>query len=87
MITLKTFTGSTYLVDEKENRVKRVQPSHELRRDEEWLFYSKHSPFVVGRSAFFLLEPLAPGATTTLRSTSSITEIDGSGAGETVELE
>jgi hypothetical protein len=70
----QTETGSTYEVED--DMIRRVEHTHDMRRDGEWLRILKIIyPIEVGSRAYFLLEPLGEGAITTLRLTSLVTDI------------
>lgn len=78
MIRFKTETGSTYEVDNDNLMMRRLTPTHELRRDGEWIKLLEPLPMpVLGREAVFALEPLGDPKITdvTFRRTSYVTVI------------
>jgi len=70
-----TETGSVY--EFTGDRVRRVESTHDMRRDGEWLTFQHLHPVVVGRSMNLALEPLGEGAAT-FRTTSRVTRIEES---------
>ena len=75
----KTASGTEYEVDTENLRVRRANAgtstSPVMRRDNEWLKLS-HVPQVdVGYPAIMVIEPLAPGADVTFRTTNIVTEV------------
>jgi len=77
MIKFTTSSGSTYEVDEANTRMRRVEASHALRRDNDWQTYSVFMGARVDSRAFFILEPLGDGNMTT-RMTTLITSVENS---------
>lgn len=72
----RTESGSTYEVKDDMSMLRRVQFTHDMRRDGEWLRIMQIiNPIEVGSKAFFLVEPLGEGAMTTMRLTSLVTSI------------
>lgn len=72
MVTVETFTGSVYEIDGF--RVRRVQSTHQLRRDGEWVDLLAAPHVEVGQGMVFMLEPLGMGDVT-VRRTSQVTKI------------
>lgn len=76
MIVFKTETGSTYELRDDYSQIRRLEPAHELRRDGEWLdVIEVLTPLTVGDYAVFLLVGLGV-LPTTIRTTSTILEIE-----------
>ena len=70
----ETETGSVYEL--RGNRVRRIESTHGLRRDGDWLRFTNSPCPVVGQSLVLHLEPLAENAVVTIRRTSHVTRIE-----------
>lgn len=70
-----TETGSIYEFRNGRFEVRRVEHTHDLRRDGEWIKVISSSPPEVGRSMALGLEPLGAGDVT-YRVTSRVTKIE-----------
>jgi hypothetical protein len=75
MMIVKTETGSVYEFDE--GRVRRVEYTHGLRRDDEWVDCDIVYGPIVGESMVLALEPLSETADLTVRRTSRVIQIGG----------
>lgn len=75
MRKITTETGSTYIIDQDNQRVKRENPNSALRKDDKWLQYTNISDITVGKGITFILEPLGEGDCT-LRQTSQVITIE-----------
>lgn len=75
MMIVKTETGSVYEFDA--GKVRRVEYTHDLRRDGDWVECEIiHGP-AVGEPMVLALEPLGEGADVTIRRTSLVVRIGG----------
>lgn len=72
---MKTETGSVYEFNDDLTKVRRVQYTHDLRRDGEWLELRGLTMPHIGASMVLELEPLGEGDVT-YRRTSWVTEIE-----------
>lgn len=77
MLKIETETGSTYLYDESNQVVARTVSRHDLRRDGGWVrLLHPISHIEVGYGMTMVLEPLSEHATTTIRQTSKVVEVE-----------
>lgn len=73
MIKFRTETGSVYLIDGL--KVVRLEMTHGMRRDGEWLELRYPVILEIGKPARLILEPLGEGLTT-VRNTSNVVSIE-----------
>jgi hypothetical protein len=75
MITVETESGSVYVFKDDLSAVQRVESTHELRGDGDWLELEAVPHITVGAPMFLALEPLSDEAVVTYRTTSPVTAI------------
>lgn len=74
-ILVTTETGSVYEIDLNDWYIRRIEYSHDLRRDGEWLRMLNKPNMRVGEPVLMVLEPLGHG-NVTYRTTSPVVRID-----------
>lgn len=75
MMIVKTETGSVYEFDA--GKVRRVEFTHGLRRDDDWLGCEIVYGPTIGEPMVLALEPLGEGMDVTIRRTSPVVRIGG----------
>lgn len=73
-LEVTTATGSMYELDPDNRRVRRVESTHALRRDGDWLHVQNDPNPEIGQPMVLFLEPLGEG-TVTIRTTSLVTRV------------
>jgi hypothetical protein len=76
MVRFRTETGSVYDVDVDNKRVRRVEFTHELRKDGEWRPLHSISRINIGEPVRMLIDVRGDGVITH-RTTSFVTEVTG----------
>lgn len=76
VMVVTTVSGSRYLFSPDMKSVCRAEHTHDMRRDNEWVKVVSMTPVVIGEPLKMLLDLDAGENLLTIRTTSSVTNID-----------